>query len=219
MDTKEQNDIDVGGIVARLEEVQSKAKQLEEETRKLEADLKIARGTGDHAETAAEAMRQARARSVTREQLQLPVVATRPAALRDRIKTALLRESLTINQMAKALGENTAKISDEMRTLRSEGQVYNVGNADNPMWTWRIGDNTETRVLLDTVRRLIAERPMTTRELAEATGARLSRVGGVMVAIQRSTDQIFNLGDKKTARWFLASGAKPANLPPKRKGF
>lgn len=206
MDNKE-----VDAIVAKLEIVRSEVKKLEDETKRLEENLKSARGTGDHTEKAVEAVRQAQVPQVP----QVPRVV--PPTLRDRIKTALLRESLSIGQLSKALNETPGRVSDEMRTLRSQGQVYNVGNADNPMWTWRIGDNTDTRILLEAIRRLISERPMTTKELAEATGARISRVGGVLVAIQRSDDQIFNLGNKHTARWFLASGAQRANLPPKKR--
>ena len=65
--------------------------------------------------------------------------------------------------------------------------------------------------------RLIADQPMTTAELVEATGARAGRVGGVLVEIQRSGARVLDLGLPGRKRWFVVSDrARDARLPPKK---
>ena len=148
-----------------------------------------------------------------------PVVDISPQArfadLKRRIEIALTRESLTTDKLARAVGESLDKVVDALRTLRAESRVYNVGMGDAPLWTWRIGDHTDTQDLKKLVVRLLMERPMTTRELANATGARMSRVGGVMVDIQRGNYEVINLGHGHTGRWYITATAavKPHKIP------
>lgn len=147
---------------------------------------------------------------------EAPVEPPRPPDVRERIQAALTRESLSVQQLAKAVNEPTDKVETSLRDLRAEQKVFNVGLGERPLWTWRIGDKTDAPTLNALIRRLIAERPMTARELSDATGARMSRVNGQLVEIQRSGANIVNMGEGHRYRWFLISDqVKDARLPPK----
>lgn len=142
---------------------------------------------------------------------------SRHVDLRTSVQALLRRESLSLSQVARATGEPSARVSAVLRQLRQEKLVHNVGGAEHPIWSLRIGDHTTTTELGALVRRLVSERPMTTRELTDATGARMSRVGGCLVHLQRTDRQLVNLGTPRQARWFLVSDrARTAHLEPKR---
>lgn len=138
-----------------------------------------------------------------------------------KIEAALRTQSLDIADLARATKVPVGKISEAMKPLRKVGQVANVGTEDHPIWAWKIGD-APTPELVAWVRRMIMERPMTTRELAAASGARFSRVGGVMVAIQRAPGegwQILDMhrGEQHAGRWLLIPpDVRDARLQPKR---
>lgn len=135
---------------------------------------------------------------------------------RSAIEAALTRESLDTAQLARVIGEPVGKVGGLIKALRDAGKVHNVGSVEYPMWTWRIGDDTEAAELTAVVRRLISERPMTTRELITATGARASRVSGAVVSIQRGAAKVLDLGSPRLARWFLVTDGRDAHLAPKR---
>lgn len=172
-----------------------------------EPPKKVARGTRDISPQA-----RAAVTSVAAE------VAPVEVDLRGRIEAALRAESMEPARLARAVGESPAKVAEMLRVLRREDHVWNVGGAERPVWTWRIGPAAETKVLRATIERLISERPLTTAELTAATGATMSRVNGVMVEIQRDvTKRIMNLGEGHTYRWLLLTErAKDARLAPKR---
>lgn len=214
MSQSESKNLDVGGdddMVAALAKVREQASDLAKVVANMEQQLRLARGTGDQTEAAAKAA-----------QVAAPEPEPAPPAppkldLRARVEAALTRESLDAYQLAKATSVSVSKVSELLKTLKSEQAIYNVGLAENPKWTWRVGDAADSRVLRRVIERLISERPMTTRELANATGARMSRVGGQLVEIQRSGAEIINLGHGHVFRYFLiAAHARPAKLQPKK---
>lgn len=170
------------------------------------APERIARGTSDVANEAALAVAQV-----------APAPAPEPT-LRDRIEEVLRGASLELPALARAVGEPVGRVTAEMRGLIRAGAVSNVGLAEHPIWTWKIGDSTTPAELNATVLRLISERPMSTRDLTQATGARFTRVGGAVVAIQRSGRQILNLGHGRAGMWFVVSeNARDARLATKPK--
>ena len=161
-------------------------------------------------------LRQVRLARGTQDMAPIQVVAEPAPSMRERIRAALLAESLSIAALARALGEPAGPVSDEMRRLRQGRNVANVGSEDFPLWTWRIGDDTDAPMLRAVVAKLISERPMTLRELVEATGARVGRVSGQVVEIQRSGANVMDLGNAVTSRWFLIpANARDARLPSK----
>lgn len=157
-------------------------------------------------------------RRLARGTREIPVQApsAQPAALtlRERICHALQKESLSIRDLAKELGEPLAAVSAEVKRLRQGRQVHNVGSEDYPVWNFKIGDGTTSNELRKHIERLISERPMTTAELADATGARIGRVGGQLGEIQYSGKQVVDLGTPLARRWFLITErARDARLP------
>lgn len=131
------------------------------------------------------------------------------------VERCLRRESLTTLQIGKALGLPLDKVDQVIKQLHQEHRVWNVGSAEYPVWTWRIGDETPLPELVALVRRLISERPMSTKELSAATGARYTRTDGAIITLRRSEvpDKILNLGTARSARWFLVpESARSASL-------
>lgn len=110
---------------------------------------------------------------------------------------------MSVTQIARITGISVGKVADELKNLRKQERVANMGSVDSPLWTLRMGDHTSTRELTAEVKRLIMEKPMSTHELIEVTGARLSRVSGALVHLQRTEQQLLNLGTARRAKWFL----------------
>jgi len=189
-------------IQANLHIVQEQAKELEAQALELIEKLQIARGTGDHTEQAKTARQPRQARA--------------PRQPKEQVEAALKGVSMNIMHIAKATGLSVNKVTEAIRTLRSDQRVVNVGSEDFPQWTARIGDHASTKDLNAEIRRLIAERPMTTQELMHFTGARLSRVSGALIALQRSDMQLLNRGTARRAKWFTVDPkAVVSRLPAK----
>ena len=173
-------------------------------------DLKVrAKGTKDLTAKAREAVTIA----------AQPAVIVPEITLRAKIETALRTKSLDATELARAVAAPASKVQDEIRALRKEARIANVGVAEHPIWTWRVGDHTSLAELRQTIERLISERPMTTRELTDATGARFTRVGGAIVEVQRSGKKILNMamvGSGRAGRWLLIEHARDARLQPKK---
>lgn len=159
-------------------------------------------------------------RDVTEQAANANVTTAAPApepTLRQRIETVLRGASLELPALARAVGESAGRITPELRALIKSGAVANVGLAEHPIWTWKVGDSTTPAELNATVLRLITERPMSTRDLVAATGARFTRVGGAVVAIQRSDAKIVDLGVGRAGVWFVISEkARDAHLERKK---
>jgi len=118
--------------------------------------------------------------------------------------------------ISKATGLSINKVTEALRSLRAEEKVVNVGSEDFPQWTVRVGDRASTQELNAEVKRLITERPMTTQELMYFTGARLSRVSGALIALQRTEERLLNRGTARRAKWFLVdTKATVSKLAPK----
>lgn len=188
-----------------LENVEAALALAREEIAALEQKVRLARGTQDMPPLAAPAPVVAAS--------TIPVVAV--PSLIQRIEAALRERVLSTVELAHDLGEPVGKVTFAVRGLRKN--LGNVGTTTESRWTWRIGDGTPPAELEAVVLRLVSEQPLTTAELVAATGARASRVGGAMVAIQRSGVQVMNLGTQHRHRWFVVpASAKDVRLAPKR---
>lgn len=103
--------------------------------------------------------------------------------------------------------------------LAKDGKVSNVGSVQHPVWFARIGDETSHQDLVRATMALISRSPMTTQEIADATGARYSRASGAIVAIQRGPEKerMINRGFGRAGEWYLMPvNYRPAALEPKR---
>lgn len=145
----------------------------------------------------------------------VPPAEAKPKDLAAKITHALRGQILTTDELARSVGEPANKVQAKIKEIRKA--LADVGHPEQARWTLRLGDETSAKELRDVVVVLIKDQPMTTAELVKATGARMSRVNGVLVDIQRAgKEKIFNLGSDYRARWFiLPEGAKDARLPPK----
>lgn len=203
-------------ITNNLHIVKEQTKELEDMIHRLEDQLKHARGTGDVQEQARAAVAVAEVKPVIKTP---PIHRPRKADSKSEVAKALRGNSFNTAQTAKATGLSLGKVSEAIRALRQERRVANVGSEDFPKWTLRIGDDTSTSELNAEIKRLIMDRPMTTQELIETTGARLARVSGALIALQRTENQLLNLGSQRRAKWFLVSDKIVlAKLPPKTGG-
>lgn len=207
----ESPDKDIKTITANLHILREQTKELEDMIHKLEDQFRHARGTGDVYEQAKAATTLAEVKPVFKREPR-----QRHQDPKNEVVNALRGVSLSINQVSKATGISVSRVADVIRALRVEHKIANVGSEDFPKWTYRIGDSAPPHELNSEVKRLIQERPMSTQELIEITGARLTRVSGALVALQRSENQLLNLGSQRRARWFLVGdNVVLAKLPPK----
>ena len=203
------DDLGVEHLAATLSVAREQAKELEKSVAELERRLRIARGTSDVQVEAGQAVAQAKK----------PKPEPKPD-IRELARLALIRDPLSQQQLALTLHESPGKIAELMRSLRQEKLVSNIGSADSPRWIWRVGDQAEPAILRQVVRRLLSSgRSFTTRELAEATGARMGRVGGEVVAAQRDPAvNIVDLSPTSAGQWIiLPPHARDARLQPKKK--
>lgn len=189
-------------VVASLEHLEASLAQTARAIEELKARAGLARGT----------------REVT---LKVGVQEAKIETLEERIAAVLGKASLDVRKLAKTLREPEADVRVAMKKLAGGGQVANVGSVERPIWTWRLGDKTSTTDLNQAVMRLISERPMTTEELAQVTGARYARVGGSIVSIQQNPEfkeRILDLGSGHGGVWFLLPvEPKYAALEPRHK--
>lgn len=205
---------DIEQIEQTLQMARQQARNLEKAVEEMEQRVKLARGTAQDLTLQAEVAKNATP-TVT---LPVPKPATvvKPPTLRQRVEGLIRQSSMSVGQLVKHLGVPQAPINDILNKLKEEKAVYNTGTEEYPLWTYVIGDNTPTPEVNRLVRRLVTERPMTLKELVAATGARLSRVSGAVVHLQRTEKQLFNLGVPRAARWFLVTDkAQVTRLPPK----
>lgn len=192
-ETTTSNPTELDALVANLHIVREQTKELEHALENLEGKLQYARGTGDITEQANAAVK----------------LVSKPVKRERQPKEAVLHviegASRNVAHIARETGLNTTKVSEIVKALKQERKIANVGSEDFPQWTARIGDVSSASDLNAEIKRLVSERPMTTQELIETTGARLSRVSGALVALQRGPNQVLNLGSSRRARWFLVS--------------
>jgi hypothetical protein len=196
----------VESLEGALGMAQAQLRDLERELEDLREKVRTARGTGD----------------VTAEAEK----AEEKETIQERILGVLSRGTFNLREIAKAVAAQQDSVLLEITKLHTDGKVSNLGSVGHPQWTRRIGDGTPTPVLIEEVRRLLRERPMTSRELADATGARYPRVEGALTSVRRGPDRIVNLSDemesvgrgagRPAGKWFILSERmKSASLPPK----
>ena len=190
MQLTKQNDLETLLTLASERAAQAEA-DARDAREQLERAVKLARGTGDIAAQAAQA-----------------VEAAKPQTLEQRIMTALLGDNAPFSfpALCKMVESTPGRVSSCMRELRKAGRVYNMGTEDHPRWIGVIGDKTSTPELNDWVKRLVSLAPMSFAQLLAATGARRGRVSGAIVQLQRNPQTrkaLQNLGDDRTFVWFL----------------
>lgn len=170
-------------LTQRLAELQRQAADLQRQADALVSNMKLARGTRDITQPAADA------------------VAGRPS-LADRM-SALLREAPhSLPELALALDTSAGKAKATLEAARDN--VVNVGTAESPRWFWKVGDGAPAPVLVAAVEALIRDRPATWQELIVLTGARGNRISGAISTLHKSGRvELLNLGAGNKARWFI----------------
>lgn len=134
----------------------------------------------------------------------------KPKTLREKIQEILTKESMNTTWIVRSLHMDKPKYREqvlkEIETLNHEGLIFNVGYADSPVWTWRIGDKTDNATLRNVVQRLISERPMYVTDIIRATGASEKRVSNELVHIQRNPPDGMHVVDMSPAHGYKPHG-------------
>ena len=147
-----------------------------------------------------------------------PSLPPRELTLADRIEIAIRKESLSAQQIAKAVGEPLDKIQKELRALVKTGQIINVwGLATDAKATWhwavdsKSAPNTARREL---IKQLLMERPMSHSEIRAATGATDAQTQDDIVEIRRK-EVVWKMNHKghNNLYWIPPDRAEP---PPDR---
>jgi uncharacterized protein (DUF2461 family) len=104
---------------------------------------------------------------------------------------------------AKQLREQTELL--EKQTIELEKQVKLAkGTRTIARGTeYYVGDEGPTPELLEAIRKMLTERPLTFQALLDATGARPNRIKGVIMRLQREGARVVNLGNEARALWFI----------------
>lgn len=133
--------------------------------------------------------------------LTLPVV-----DINERVRLSLGTDSKNNKMLALELKVSEDKVKAQLQELRTQRKVFNIGFDDDQRWVWRVGDDVDGPVLRAAIKHLIAVRPMTLRDLVNATGTRREKVSGHMIEIQRAHDVIdLSGGDTHAKIYFLMS--------------
>jgi hypothetical protein len=165
-----------------LEKHLTKLQRAMEETKQLQADLRataqFALGTGD--------------------------VDVSKVDLITKVEALLKTGAMSLAELSVELGVPTGPVSKALGALRRKGQVWNAGEEDRPRWRWVIGDDCSFPELVDEVRRLLTERPMTHADLKAATAANPNRLKGAVTQLQRNGVTVVNVSDDpRRALWYV----------------
>lgn len=201
-DTQTFSNDDEGGQFSREEEKENaiRIEMLAMKEQIAELQKQLARGTRDVTETAAKVTKTTPAE---------------PETVAQKVETLLRIKPMGIAEVARTLHLAVGKITHEIKVARLAKKIYNVGQADDPRWTWRVGTDTSAKELQAAIIKLISETPLTFQQVCSATGARDSVVQGALVEIRR-TKTVYNMGTQKKGRWFmLPETAVTARLDPK----
>lgn len=98
--------------------------------------------------------------------------------------------------------EKKVKLARGTQRVKRPTQNVVVKPARGPHWT---GDEGSTEDLMDTIYRMLIERPWKFQELLEATGARDNRIKGVLMRLQREGVRVVDVAPAGTgkANWFI----------------
>lgn len=145
----------------------------------------------------------ARTRS-KRDTVQVPS-APKAYNLRAEVEAALRTRPMTVTELSAHLGEkaNGKDISEMIVVLNGEKRLWNTGSSEVPRWVWILGDQAPAGELRTMVHALLQERPITFGELLTATGARETRVYGILANLRRQGKPLVHLGEKTRGKWFL----------------
>jgi predicted Rossmann fold nucleotide-binding protein DprA/Smf involved in DNA uptake len=157
------------------------ALQTRQETVLTQLETLLARGTGDVTEAAAVAM----------------------GTLPERLEALLRERPHTLDDLSARAGAGVGPVADEMRKLRADRKVYNVGNEERPRWFWVFGTDATPDDLQHAATVLIQDRPYELQELAAAMGVPPGQVSTVLVRMQRAGIKVENHGSPKRARWYM----------------
>ncbi len=129
--------------------------------------------------------------------------ATSTTGLLASIMELLRAELMSVQDLASALDVPVGPVADLIRELRQERRVWNVGTEDAPLWLLRMEQATSMADLGEIICRLIAVRPMTEREIVEATGARIAWVKSALADIERTDQRVLKIRTGRVKRWML----------------
>ncbi len=187
------------------------ARQAEAAIKRVEATAeatiqRMARGTMDDTPTEVAPV-EAKPRRAKRDTIPAPAEA-KAVDLKDEVEKALRVRPMTITELAAHMGEVGFQVvgpilAELVGSLAKAGHLWNTGSAEVPRWVWILGDGCAAKDLRVITHALLQERPMTFGELLTATGARETRVYGILANLRRQGKPLVHLGDKTNGRWFL----------------
>lgn len=180
-------------VETALAEMRSTLARQQEEIERLRKQVKLARGTSDVKDKAAEAL-----------------AATKALTPGQAVEAQLRANIMTTDDLSKATGYTREEVLGIIKANRPK--IHNLGTPDRGRWSWRIGSDAPPQELRALVERLITFAPMEFRELVTATGAREGLIQGHLVELRRAKP-VVDLGTPGRARWFLMPArARDASL-------
>lgn len=129
----------------------------------------------------------------------------------DKRSRDLVEEARQLRLQAEELEKKVQLARGTQRVKRQTMGAAMVKPAKGPHW---VGDEGTTEELMDTVAKMLRERPWRFVELLEATGARDNRIKGVIMRLQREGVRVVDVAPEGTGKalWFIPSDAVMARL-------
>ncbi len=127
--------------------------------------------------------------------------------MQNKMKRDLVEEARQLRIQAEELEKKVAMARGTARvrrpTVPGRPQVI-VKPSRGPYWT---GNDGTTRELMDTIARMLTERPWLYRDICEATGAGENRIKGAITALQREGRRVVDVAPPGTGKalWFIPS--------------
>ncbi len=131
-------------------------------------------------------------------------------------KADLVEEARQLRLRQEALAKQAEELEKKVKMARGTARMRKatvpaapnviVKPSHGPHW---VGDEGSTPELMEAIRALITERPLTFQEIIEATGARDNRIKGAITALQRHGARVLDIAPEGTRRavWFIPSDA------------
>lgn len=121
-------------------------------------------------------------------------------------KVDLVEQARQLRLQAEELEKNARRARGTQRMRRATAGQNVIVKPSGPYW---VGNEGSTEELMETIQKMLTERPWRFREILDATGAGDNRIKGVIMRLQREGVRVVDVAPEGTGKalWFIPSEA------------